>query len=123
MRVIIAGGRNINSVGHVRKAIGQSGFTITEVVSGGAKGVDRLGESFAKSAGIDLVIFPANWIRLGSKAGPIRNLKMASYAASDLSKKGGLIAVWDGKSRGTKSMIAIAKTIGLKVFIYRIDEN
>jgi hypothetical protein len=121
MKVIIAGGRNITSVGHVRRAIGSSNFTITEVISGGAKGVDKLGEDFAKAAGIDLAIFPANWA-VGKKAGPVRNMRMARYAMSDVSKKGGLIAIWDGVSKGTKSMIDIATTLGLKVFIYRIDE-
>ena len=121
MRVIIAGGRTITDSAYVKKAVSESGFNLTEIISGGAKGVDTLGEKYAKKAGIDLVTFHANWTGLGNKAGPIRNMKMAMYAASDLSKKGGLIAVWDGKSRGTGGMINIAKSLGLKVFIYRVD--
>jgi len=120
MRIIIAGCRHITNGNLVRKAVEKSGFNITEIVSGGAKGVDTLGENYAKKAGIDLITIHANWTGLGKKAGPLRNMRMANYAASDKSKKGGLIAVWDGVSRGTKNMIDTAKALGLKVFIYRV---
>ncbi|WP_437628225.1 argonaute/piwi family protein [Sorangium sp. So ce1151] len=33
----------------------------------------------------------------------------------------GLIAVWDGSSRGTLSMIELARTRGLRVFVFRLD--
>ena len=32
-----------------------------------------------------------------------------------------LIAIWDGKSRGTKNMIDYATKKGLKVYVERID--
>ena len=121
MKIIIAGGRNITDESLVRKAVESSGFNITEVVSGGARGVDTLGENYAKRAGIDIVTIHANWTKHGKSAGPIRNMKMATYVVSDLSKKGGLIAIWDGASRGTANMISTAEALKLKVFIYRID--
>ena len=43
MKVIIAGSRNFTDYKVLQDAIKNSGFKITEVVSGGAKGVDSLG--------------------------------------------------------------------------------
>jgi len=46
--------------------------------------------------------------KYGNAAGPIRNKQMAEYADA-------LVAVWDGKSRGTKNMIDTAISMGLDV--------
>lgn len=114
MKVIIAGSRSIHAKELIPQVARYSGFTISEVVSGGAPGVDRLGEEFAKSFGIDLVIFPANWIRYHQSAGPIRNRKMAGYADA-------LIAIWDGSSKGTQDMIKTMEALGKPVFIYKTE--
>lgn len=110
MKIIIAGGRDIDNWEIVAKAIKESNFDIIEVVSGGARGVDRLGEGFAKLAKLSLKVFSADWNKQGKAAGFIRNRQMAEYAD-------GLIAVWDGKSRGTKNMIDEMKRLGKPVFI------
>jgi hypothetical protein len=47
MKVVIAGGRDINDAKLVLKGVKDSNFTITEVVSGGAKGIDRIGEKWS----------------------------------------------------------------------------
>lgn len=73
-----------------------------EIVSGGAKGVDSLGEQFARERDMAISKFPANWKEHGKAAGIIRNSQMADYA--DM-----LIAFWDGDSRGTKNMIETAR--------------
>lgn len=52
MRTIIAGSRGINDFSEVLAAIEESGFTLTAVISGGARGVDLLGERFSKSDGL-----------------------------------------------------------------------
>lgn len=111
MRVIIAGIRTLESAYPVARAIRDSGFHITEVVSGGAKGADRFGELHATLFDIPLKKFPADWQTHGKAAGPIRNEEMARYADA-------LIAVWDGKSRGTKNMIETARKHGLKIYVY-----
>lgn len=116
MKVIIAGSRDIASYRLVKEAIRNSGFEITEVVSGHARGVDSMGELYAEQNGIDLVIFPANWNKYGKSAGHKRNYKMAMYADA-------LIAIWDGESKGTKGMIDIATEKGLKVFVWKIQQN
>lgn len=110
MKTIIAGSRDINSEEIVKAAIKQSGFVISEVVCGGAQGVDEVGRRLAIYNQIPTKLFPADWSKHGKAAGPIRNAQMAEYADA-------LIAVWDGKSRGTKNMIEEAKKRGLKVYV------
>lgn len=110
MKTIIAGSRSISDKAQLEKAIEQSGFTITEVVSGMAGGVDKLGYYWAFDNQIKCKQFTADWAKYGLKAGPIRNGEMAKYADA-------LIAVWDGKSKGTKDMIEQANKKKLKVFV------
>lgn len=98
MKVILAGSRTITELRLLLDAITKSGFEITEVVSGMAPGVDRVGVWWADRKGIPVKRFYPDWKHLGKVAGIIRNQEMAKYADA-------LIAVWDGKSRGTKHMI------------------
>lgn len=111
MRTIIVGSRTILDVKKVYRAVADSDFNVTEVVSGCAKGVDLLGEEFAINMGIPIKKFPADWDNYGKSAGYIRNLAMAEYADA-------LVAIWDGESKGTKHMIDIATKLGLKVYVY-----
>jgi len=112
MRTIIAGSRAITDPHLVTIAIHRAGFSISQVVSGGARGVDRLGERWAKANGIPVKKFPADWKKHGMGAGHVRNREMAHYADA-------LIAIWDGASPGTKSMIDYAKRRGLRVYVLR----
>jgi hypothetical protein len=68
--------------------------TVTQVVSGTARGVDRLGERWAREHGIRVTRFQPDWLNHGKSAGFRRNQEMADYADA-------LIALWDGQSRGT----------------------
>lgn len=115
MRVIIAGSRDITDYKQVEAAYLSSNIPITEIVSGGARGVDALGEQVAKNFGIPIKVFPADWDKHGKRAGPLRNIQMAEYAD-------GLIAIWDGKSKGTKHMIDQANKQGLVVYIFKGNE-
>lgn len=115
MRVIIAGGRNVTDEKHLFYALHQCTFPITEVVSGGARGADYLGENHAICSDIDLTVFPADWGTYGKRAGVIRNIQMAEYADA-------LIALWDGKSRGTQHMIETMQKQNKPIFVYRVDQ-
>jgi hypothetical protein len=77
-----------------------------EIVSGTAAGADKMGEHYAVVYSHDIKQFPADWTKFGKRAGYIRNEEMAQYADA-------LVALWDGKSRGTKHMIDIANRHGL----------
>lgn len=110
MRTIIAGSRDILDYQFLLNAIDECGWTPTTVISGAARGVDKLGEDWAHDHQVPCELYPANWSKYGKSAGPIRNIQMAENAEA-------LIALWDGKSRGTKHMIDTAKSKNLKVFV------
>jgi len=116
MKCIIAGSRDITDYSLVEEAVRRSGFDITEVVSGTARGVDRLGEMYAEQHGIPIRRFPADWARLGRSAGFRRNEAMIQYA-SQAPETGALVAVWDTVSRGTGHTIEQARRQGLNVFV------
>ncbi len=113
MKLIIAGGRNFTDYQTLCKVCDNllQDQTNIEIVSGAYyKGADKLGEQYAKERGYKITYFPAHWKRYGKAAGPKRNQAMANYADA-------LIAFWDGKSKGTKNMIDLAKNRDLKVKI------
>lgn len=130
MKVIIAGGREFKDYNKIEKAVKQSGFEITEVVSGRAQGADQLGEKWARSHKIRVKPFPAKWNDLdqpgavvkvnkwgkkyNANAGFFRNEEMAKYADA-------LIAVEGGG--GTRDMIKRAKKHNLKVHVYEKDDS
>ena len=130
VRIIIAGSRDFKDFNYLEKCCLEvfyylakelkilSGNLIedrdnVEIISGCARGADTLGEAFAEKYGLKVARFPADWDTFGRSAGYIRNEQMAKYAVSDDSF-GILISFWDGKSRGTKNMIDLAKKYGLK---------
>ena len=98
----------------VSKAAAESGFEISEVVSGGARGIDQLGEAWAFTGNVPLRQFRPDWKGLGLRAGYERNKQMGDYADA-------LIAVWDGQSRGTKQMIEYMKSLGKPVVVRLLE--
>jgi YspA, cpYpsA-related SLOG family len=113
MRTIIAGSRDIDfNLSTLCEAIANSGFAITEVISGGARGADRLGEVWAGINKLPCTQFLPDWTTHGKAAGILRNKRMAEYAEA-------LIALWDGESRGTQNMIDEARKRGLKVYVHQ----
>lgn len=120
MRTIIAGSRNVKNyktvLNAIRKAIESSQIRPTCIISGGANGVDKLGEKFARDFEFPLEVYKADWDKYGNKAGYIRNEQMALVSDA-------LIAIWDGTSNGTKHMINLAKKYGVKTYVYNIKEQ
>jgi predicted nucleic acid-binding protein len=113
MKVIIAGSRDITDYQFVKEAIEAaietSGFVITEVIFGCAKGVDTLGEKWARENNIPIAHFPADWKQYGKRAGHLRNSQMADYGEA-------LIAARIDETPGTTNMIEIAEKKGLKIY-------
>lgn len=129
VRIIIAGGRDFDGVDNYSilsdtlSAYIEEGLECVDhrnivIMSGGARGADKLGEAFAYNYDLRCRRFPAYWDQYGRAAGPIRNRKMAKYAAEET---GVLFAFWDGKSRGTKNMIDWAKSYGLEIHVVRYE--
>lgn len=117
-RVVIAGCRDYSNYDETKTYIEHCLCDIIKeneivIVSGGASGADALGERYAKEKGFLVERYPANWSVYGKSAGPRRNEKMAKVADY-------VICFWDGKSRGTKSIIDYAKKFNKPIRIKRI---
>lgn len=122
MRVIIAGSRwpyNLDELyrelgrQHIRFALRDSGFIITELISGAAEGIDTLAARMALEDGIPVRQFPAQWRvngQIDRLAGFKRNELMARNADA-------LIAIWANGSSGTKDMIDRARRHALAVYV------
>lgn len=109
-KVIIAGSRSIVEESIVAQALAESKFNPALIVSGGARGVDRLGEDVALKLGLPVRRFIPDWDGLGKKAGMVRNADMGNYADA-------LVACWDNVSSGTKGMIDHMKRINKPSFV------
>lgn len=112
-KVIIAGSRTFSNfdllIDYCDEKLNEFYFDKVELVGGGAKGADYLGKEYAKLRGYKYREFSADWDKYGYAAGPIRNREMAEYA--DV-----LILFWDGKSRGSASMLREAMKRKIRVF-------
>jgi hypothetical protein len=109
-KLIIAGGRgfdNYKTLKEICDVILQEKNEV-QIISGTAKGADKLGERYAQEKGYKLIKVPADWGNHGKSAGYKRNEEMAKIAD-------GLIAFWDGKSKGTRHMINLAKKYNLQI--------
>lgn len=133
MKLIIAGSRHLNFGTQImdiacsgipeiaRMVRGHVGydekFKVTEVISGGADGIDKMGEYWTESMFWDLpgyqrpglTVMKAEWEKYGGRAGNIRNAKMAAYG--DV-----LLLIWDGKSPGSTDMKAQMLKLGKPVY-------
>ncbi len=117
-RVIIAGCRDYNNYEEAKVYIDFCLSNIRKenniiIVSGGASGADALGERYAKENGLEIERHPADWRTYGKSAGPRRNKQMAEI--SDY-----VICFWNGKSKGTRSMIGYAKKYNKPIKIKKI---
>jgi hypothetical protein len=116
VKTIVAGSRDVTDMRYLHKAIKDCGWVPSCVVSGTARGADRLGETWAVQNGVPCLRFPADWNKHGKSAGYKRNELMADNADA-------LIALWDGVSPGTKHMIDIARRKNLRVYVQLIPED
>lgn len=111
MKLIVAGGRNYHFTDQDYQILADivKLHKVTEIVHGGASGADSYAAQFAADdEELICVEFPADWYTYKKSAGPLRNIQMAKYADALLVFPGGI---------GTQSMLKIAKTHKLKIFI------
>lgn len=100
MKLIVAGSRYLKRTkfSFVKECVNLFGIEgITEIVSGGASGVDEAGAIFGTDSELKVTYVWPDWTQHGKAAGPIRNKQMAEYADE-------LLLIWDGKSKGSTSM-------------------
>lgn len=111
MKVIIAGSRWMTQPHFVSEAVYHSNFNISTIISGGARGIDKLAIDYAKKFNIPYIEFMADWETQGKAAGAIRNKTMAEQGDA-------LIAIWDGSSKGTLNMINTMHKLDKPIFVY-----
>lgn len=132
MRVIIAGPRDLHvSVESIAYAVKYTGWTVTELVTGCATGIDSCGIAWADANGIPKKPFPAKWNDIDrpgavvrrrkdgtlydADAGPHRNGLMAEYADA-------LLIIRRARmSAGTADMLRQAKQRDLPVVEFIVD--
>lgn len=110
MKLAIIGSRSIKNI-QLEKYITKE---VTEIVSGGAKGVDTMVREYAKENGITIVEFLPRYEIYGRGAPIIRNKEIVNYADK-------IIAFWDGKSNGTMSVIKYAEKINRPCEVVTFD--
>ena len=100
MKVAVVGSRSISAID-----LGMYISDGDEIVSGGATGVDSCAAEYAKKKGLRLTVFLPQYDRYGRAAPIARNKQIVDYADK-------IVAIWDGKSRGTLSVIKYAEKAG-----------
>lgn len=113
MKVAIVGSRNIRAMREVERAVEQSGFEVTEVISGGANGVDTLAEQYAQQHDLTLTVYPPDWKQYGRSAGYRRNVEIVLAADA-------VIAVWNGSSPGTRHTMNLATFYNKPLYVYHL---
>ena len=108
MKVAVIGSRGLY-VDHLKDYLPEG---VTEIVSGGAKGIDTCAKDYALRHGLKLTEFLPEYEKYGRGAPLRRNITIIKYA--DL-----VLAFWDGKSRGTKYVIDNCKKRNIPVAVYQ----
>ncbi len=86
---------------------------VTEIVSGGARGIDRDAAAYAESVGIALTVFLPDYARYKRGAPLVGNQQIAEYADE-------VLAFWDGHSKGTVHTVRLFQKLNKKVTLIYI---
>lgn len=107
MKIAVVGSRGlkVNDLGKYLPA------GVTEIVSGGARGIDTCAREYAEKNRIKLTEFLPQYEKYGRSAPLKRNLQIIDYA--DL-----VLAFWDGNSKGTKYVIEQCKKQNKEIKIF-----
>ena len=108
MKVAVIGSRSFQDYEELKRVL--SKIDVTEIISGGAIGADKLAEQYAKENNIPTKIFLPDWEQHGKIAGFLRNTDIINE--SEL-----VVAFWDGESKGTLDSIMKAQKQNKKVII------
>lgn len=108
MKVAVIGSRGLQ-VNHLEDYLPEG---VTEIVSGGAKGIDTCARKYALRHGLKLSEFLPEYEKYGRGAPLRRNITIIEYADF-------VLAFWDGKSRGTKYVIDNCKKRNIPVAVYQ----
>ena len=110
MRVAVIGSRGLQ-INNLEEYLPED---VTEIVSGGAKGVDSSAREYALAHGLKITEFLPEYIKYGRVAPLKRNMTIIRNA--DI-----VLAFWDGESRGTKFVIDACKKYHVPVNVYIME--
>lgn len=121
MKVLIAGSRTITSAALLERVLSATRIPISEVVSGGAPGVDTLAYHYAMQRELPCHVYPAKWRTGSKKAGPLRNALML---AEQMPERGVILRLADA-ARSPGSLDMQAKLLRAKVptFVALVQED
>ena len=88
----------------------------SEIITGGAEGVDQLAEQYAREHNLPCTVIRPDYSRYGRAAPLVRNREIIER--SDL-----VVAIWDGISKGTKNSLDYARKLNKEVRIYKISAS
>lgn len=112
MKIAVIGSRNLQ-IDNLEKYLPEG---TSEIVSGGARGIDTCARKYALKNNLRLTEFLPEYEKYGRNAPLKRNLEIIDYADC-------VIAFWDGKSRGTKYVIDNCRLIGKKIRVIINDTD
>ena len=115
-RLVVAGSRGFDDYDRLAAELDKylAGRSNVTIVSGTARGADRLGERYAAEHNMRIERFPAEWGKYHKGAGPIRNQQMVQSADA-------VIVFWDNESTGTKNIIECARESLIPCKIVRVS--
>lgn len=117
-KLAIVGSRTITDVNFVNRIFNCYKYCFgkpKKVISGGAKGIDTIGETWADNLKIEKQIFIPDWDKYGKKAGFIRN--------EDIIKNCDVcLAIWDGGSNGTKNDFELCEKYKKSLILFNMKE-
>ncbi len=106
MRIAVIGSRNLQLA--IDRFIPDE---TTEIISGGARGIDTCAYMYAKKHHIPFYVFPPMYEMYGKAAPLIRDKQIVQNC--DM-----VIAIWDGVSKGTKFTIDYARKMNKRLKLY-----
>ncbi len=120
MRVAIIGSRSIEYEKLQKKAYAllcrHIPANATEIVSGGAVGIDTLAEIYARNNDLPTKIFKPDYAKYGKRAPLVRNDEIIRYAQY-------VLAIWDGQSHGTAYTVAACIKDGVPVKVVTLEKD
>ena len=112
MRVAVIGSRNL-TVENLESYLPPE---TTEIVSGGAKGIDSCARAYAVQNGLRLTEFLPDYRRFGRGAPLKRNIQIAQYAEL-------VLAFWDGKSKGSEFVIGYCHKSRKPIEVFSLENG
>ena len=114
-RLVVAGSRGFDSYARLSEELDKylAGKEKVTIISGTARGADRLGEQYAQEHGYRIEQVPAQWAKYHQGAGPIRNKQMVKTADA-------VLVFWDNESTGTRNIIECARAENIPCKIINI---